>query len=516
MTAPAGIPSPSEFFSKLRWLDQTPLLDVIEPYRRQIFEDVLYSFDDDGRPSYNLALLGRAKKNWKSADLVLAALYRLLIWPSALGNDAYILANDEDQAGDDLSIAKRLIEANPILAEDLEVQSKRLVRRDGRGEMRILPAGDVAGMHGKSYCFVGYDEIHGYRDWSVFEAMQPDPTRVDALQWITSYNSLFQSAGYPLADLIQAGKAGKDPRMYFSWYGSDYCSDAALEEGTTAEERANPSMLSWADSHYLEQQKQRLPSSQYRRLHLNLPGSPSGAALAAELVLEAIQEGQEYLKPEPGLQYFGFVDMSGGSNDDCVLAISHWDEAREIAVVDHVLDQGARAPFSPRRAIKRFADVLRQYRISRVEGDAYGGQTHRMDFEDEEISYEVTAYTKSSLYELLEAKLNTVSVELPDRPRLQEQLCGLVWRGSKIDHQAGGHDDWANAVAGAAMLASHPWNPSSEDFWVGDDGSLGAQMRMLAEGGASPAECRLMSDPPTRPWERDDENSRIPRPIVIA
>jgi hypothetical protein len=90
-------PHPIDFFGKLRWLDGKPLLDTIEPYRRRIFTDVLYSFDGD-RPRYNLALCGRAKKNWKTADLILAGLYRMLVWPSPQGNDAFVLANDEGQA----------------------------------------------------------------------------------------------------------------------------------------------------------------------------------------------------------------------------------------------------------------------------------------------------------------------------------------------------------------------------------------------------------------------------------
>jgi hypothetical protein len=40
---------------------------VIDPYRQRIFMDVLFTFDSAGNPKYNLALLGRAAKNWKSA-----------------------------------------------------------------------------------------------------------------------------------------------------------------------------------------------------------------------------------------------------------------------------------------------------------------------------------------------------------------------------------------------------------------------------------------------------------------
>ena len=74
-------PSPLAFFDKLRWLDGRPLLNTIEAYRRTIFDAVLYTFNGD-RPRYNLAVCGRAKKNWKTSDLILAALYRLLVWPA--------------------------------------------------------------------------------------------------------------------------------------------------------------------------------------------------------------------------------------------------------------------------------------------------------------------------------------------------------------------------------------------------------------------------------------------------
>ncbi len=105
MTAPAGIPSPLDFFSHLKWIDGRALPDVIEPYRANIFTEALYTFDSDGRPTFNEVLTGRGKKNWKSADLVLAAFYRFFAWPSAAGNDCFLLANDEGQAGDDIKLA---------------------------------------------------------------------------------------------------------------------------------------------------------------------------------------------------------------------------------------------------------------------------------------------------------------------------------------------------------------------------------------------------------------------------
>jgi hypothetical protein len=66
-----------DFFSLVRWIDGTPMLDHVEPYRRRIFE-AFDAVEADGRARYDLGLVGRAKKNWKSADLVLQGLAALV------------------------------------------------------------------------------------------------------------------------------------------------------------------------------------------------------------------------------------------------------------------------------------------------------------------------------------------------------------------------------------------------------------------------------------------------------
>lgn len=63
MTAPRLTPIETLFRTKL---DGSPILPRIEPYRRRILTDVLDTADDAGGLRYNLALLGRAKKNAKS------------------------------------------------------------------------------------------------------------------------------------------------------------------------------------------------------------------------------------------------------------------------------------------------------------------------------------------------------------------------------------------------------------------------------------------------------------------
>jgi hypothetical protein len=439
-----------EFFGKLTWIDGRPLLDTIETYRRDIFTAALDTFGRDGLPKYNLVVCGRGKKNWKSSDLILGALFKLVIPESYHGSDDFIVGNDEGQASDDLSLAKKLVEANPNLKAELEVYQKEIRRRDGRGTLKILPAQNVVGQHGKTACFIGYDEIHGYRSWDLLEALAPDPTRRDALQWITSYDTIYNQPGVPLHDLKQIGFAGTDPRMLFSWYSGDKCTDPEFAD-LPPEERANPSMLSWSDPGYLEQQRARLPTHKYRRLHLNLPGSPNSAFFDQGSVLRAMVPGRRKLDPRPKVQYFAGVDMSGGGQDNSVLCIAHVERGR--AVVDLIEKQaGNHRPFDPVAVVYQFVNRLREYGISKVYGDHYGGHTFRFRFDDCGIQYIDTKMSASDFYERLEVRVNAGECELPgDVAELTEELLTLVVKGAKVTHEAGSHDDFANACAIAVI-----------------------------------------------------------------
>jgi hypothetical protein len=104
--------------------------------------------------------------------------------------------------------------------------------------------------------------------------------------------------------------------------------------------------------------------------------------------------------------------------------------------------------------VNKFAGVCREYNVSKVTGDDYAGGTFRADFQEYDVTYEGTEFSKSELYDQFEPRLNAGEVELLDDGKLQEQLLTLVIKGSKIDHQSGDHDDYANAAVGALLLAT--------------------------------------------------------------
>jgi hypothetical protein len=173
-----------------------------------------------------------------------------------------------------------------------------------------------------------------------------------------------------------------------------------------------------------------------------------------EIVEACVGEYRE-LAPLSEHRYAGFVDPSGGSADSFTMAISHMDGER--VVIDAIRE--TRPPFSPESTINDLAVLLKTYRIDRVTGDRYAGEFPRELFRKRGISYECAALPKSDLFRDLLPRLNAGSIVLPRSDRLVSQLCNLERRVSRagkdsIDHSPGGHDDLANAVAGAASIAA--------------------------------------------------------------
>jgi hypothetical protein len=189
--------------------------------------------------------------------------------------------------------------------------------------------------------------------------------------------------------------------------------------------------------------------------------------VSRDVVDAAVASGRYELPPMAGVSYAAFVDPSGGSSDSMTLAIGHAEGDR--VVIDAIRER--RPPFSPAEVVAEFADLLRSYRISTIEGDRYGGEWPRERFLEHGIEYRPAAMVKSDLYRELLPVLNAGRIELLDNPRLVSQLCGLERRTARggrdsIDHPPAAHDDIANAVAGvAAMLAVGDGPRTARGFW---------------------------------------------------
>lgn len=190
------------------------------------------------------------------------------------------------------------------------------------------------------------------------------------------------------------------------------------------------------------------------------------AFVPRDAVEACIEAGVRERPPQRHFRYVGFVDPSGGSADSMTMAIAH--KEGDTAILDALRE--VRPPFSPEAVCAEFSELLKQYRLSQVTGDKYAGEWVREPFQRRGIFYQANAAPKSDLYRDLLPLINSRAVDLLENDRMVSQLCGLerkTGRSGKdsIDHAPGGHDDVANAVAGALTLAiqSTGFNANSQD-----------------------------------------------------
>ena len=163
------------------------------------------------------------------------------------------------------------------------------------------------------------------------------------------------------------------------------------------------------------------------------------------------------IAPIADINYFGFIDPAGGGGrDSFTLAIGHKDNSGKI-IIDCIRER--QPPFSPEAVVAEFTEILKAYRIFKVESDRYAGEWPRERFKSQGIRVEICDKTASELYKEILPVLMSGQVELLDNKKLINQLCSLERRtrsGGRdlITHGPGAHDDLANACAGVIYSIS--------------------------------------------------------------
>jgi hypothetical protein len=195
--------------------------------------------------------------------------------------------------------------------------------------------------------------------------------------------------------------------------------------------------------------------------------------ISIETLRQHVIPGRIELPPPANMQErfnerYAFIDAAGGAGggDAMVLSIAHA-EVRDDGDYTIVLDViRERSRFNPEEYVAELCQVLHAYGVDRVVGDAWGSQFVREQFEKRNVKYQLVSEvddewkSKSDLYRQLVPLLNSPGrLELLDNDKMVAQFVGLerkTVRGSNrdsIDHMPGAHDDSANAVAGALLLA---------------------------------------------------------------
>jgi hypothetical protein len=170
---------------------------------------------------------------------------------------------------------------------------------------------------------------------------------------------------------------------------------------------------------------------------------------------------QKVAMPDPRKRYTAFVDPSGGRSDSMTLAIAH--SEGDLVFVDRIEERIP--PFDPAEVVKEFSSIIKSFGLHSATSDRYGGVWVSDAFQKQGLRMDMSDQSASDLYLNFAALCSMNRAKLPDSDRLISQLTALERRTGRngrdtVEHPASGHDDLANAVAGAVVLASN--SPSGD------------------------------------------------------
>lgn len=355
------------------------------------------------------------------------------------GERAHVLcvSADRDQARNLVSYVRGLTEV-PLVAAEVERSTNDTVEFRNGSAIRVTTASHRTS-RGYTAAAVLCDEAAFWRSETT---QNPDVEIIRALRpsLATLPGSILITASSPYArrgHLYQSYKDhfGKDDSPVLVWKAPSLRMNPTLDKSIV--ERAMEADEPAARAEYL---------AEFR--------SDVETFISRDVIEAAIASNAVELPPADGVNYFGFVDPSGGAHDSFTLAIAHR-EGDEV-VLDAIRE--TKPPFSPESVVADYSALLKAYRIATVKGDKYAGQWPRERFQEHGVTYDQSALPKSDLYRELLPVLNGGTLTFLKNDRLVSQLASLerrVARGGRdsIDHGPGGHDDVANAVAGAVWAA---------------------------------------------------------------
>jgi hypothetical protein len=351
------------------------------------------------------------------------------------------LAPSQKQAGVVFGYVAGILESAPMLAKLVASKTAEILALKNGIEIEIRSASfrNVRGV--TAVAVVGDEAAFWYDDSS--SSSNPDTAILDALR-----PALATTGG--LLAVISSPYARRGA-VYETWarhFGEKGDPRILVAQGASRD--FNPSL----PQKVVDRAMERDPAAASAE-YLGLFRSDLEAFVSHEAVAACVDRGVIERAPDQGRTCIAFVDPSGGSSDAMTLAVAFRDGERAyLAALREV-----KPPFSPESTVADFAALLRSYGVTSVRGDRYGGEWPREQFRKHGIDYQPADKTRSELYGELLPLINSERAVLLDDKRLVSQLVGLERRTSRagkdsIDHAPGGHDDVANAAAGAIVYAA--------------------------------------------------------------
>lgn len=350
-----------------------------------------------------------------------------------------IIAADRKQARSIFRYVKGFLGAVPALAGMIQDETAEIITLNNRVVIEIATA-SFRVTRGYTFAAVLADETAYFRDETganpdveIFRALRP------GLSTIPGAILLNASSPYRRAGLLWT--------TFQRHYGKD---DARVLVWKASTSEMNPKIDPAIIAEAYEDDPESAASEYGAEFRSDI------ADFVSRAVVEACIDPGIYERPSVAAagQYSAFIDAAGGSGSDSMtLAIAH--RENDIPVLDAIRER--KPPFSPDDVVTEFSGLMKSYRITKAESDKWGGDWVGEAFRKQRITVVPSALPKSDIYREVLPLLNAHRCSLLDHPRLVQQLCGLERRTARsgkdsIDHAPNGHDDVANAAAGALRM----------------------------------------------------------------
>jgi hypothetical protein len=364
--------------------------------------------------------------------------YRDQLGPGEVATVA-LVASDRRQARQLMNYSKGLIADSPIIAAEVEQQTKEAITFAHRVTLEVH-VGSFRSIRGYSFACVLLDELAFYRsdlsanpDVELVRAVRPGLANLNGR--LLGFSSPHSRRGH-LWEMFRAHYGRPSDVLVIQAGGPTL--NPTIRAGVVERARAEDPVAArseW-DAEFREDISQFLEDA---------------------LIDVAIVPKRTELPFMARTAYAAFCDPSGGRHDAMTLGIAHRTESNKV-VLDRLLIQPP--PFDPETVVQRFGEVVRSFGLSRVAGDAYAAEWVSGMFRKYGLTYEPSELDKSSIYVESLPLFTQGRVELLDVPRLATELRLLERRpraggkGDVVDHPPRASDDTANAAIGALWLAS--------------------------------------------------------------
>jgi phage terminase large subunit-like protein len=349
------------------------------------------------------------------------------------------IAVDRDQAKVILNYVRSFFVEIPLLAGMLQRETQFGFELTNNVDITII-TNNFRSIRGRAVLLAIFDEVAFYRDDA---SSAPD---------IELYNAITPSLASlaPGSMIVGISSPYRKSGLLYNKYRQHFGQDGDVLVIQAPTRTLNPTI----SQELIDREVAEDPAAK-RAEYLAEWRDDIAGYIGLEVLEAAVDNGVTLRPPSLMADYVAFADPSGGKIDSFTAAIAHDDSG--TAVLDCVVE--VKAPMSTSEAVAQISDVIKAYGLTSITGDRFAAQFTIDAFAACGITYHQSERDRSTIYTDILPMLMSGRVRLLDDPIMVRQFAGLERKSSpggrdKIDHARGGHDDIANAAAGALTLAT--------------------------------------------------------------